>query len=153
MEASSPGALRSRGFSEVGTGLEAPRIPCDFDGSVNGRVVDGADLVPEGLRASSCEFSSVSLSFFPWIRIAISFLSILHIGGLRWCVLSIGLAAVRTARVPRDLCWRRRDSSGASAEGPCGAVWEMRGCCWGGLCCHYPERGLGGLSVVSSTSS
>lgn len=34
----------------MGSDLEAPRIPRDFDGYVNCRVVDGAELTPERLR-------------------------------------------------------------------------------------------------------
>ena len=34
----------------MGSDLEAPCIPRDFDGYVNGRVVDGAELTPERLR-------------------------------------------------------------------------------------------------------
>lgn len=41
----------------MGGDLEAPRIPRDFDGSVNGRVVDSADLTPERLR-ERCELNS-----------------------------------------------------------------------------------------------
>lgn len=46
---SSPVQIAGRFVCEIGSELEEPRIPRDFDHSVNSRVAGSADLAPERL--------------------------------------------------------------------------------------------------------